>query len=128
MNQGCVNSRLAPTSAVPVLPATGIPASAAAVPVPSSTTRLIIAVSCSAVSGFMTVDCRSGWMRSFTRPSLRTIAVREARLHQPATVRDRRRDLGHLQRRGADLTLEPALADRDAADVEAVLDVARRRR
>src|SRR5512132_3466998 len=42
MNQGWVNSRLAPTSAVPVLPATRMPASAAAVPVPSSTTRLIM--------------------------------------------------------------------------------------
>src|SRR5215207_4764350 len=84
MNQGWVNSRLAPTSAVPVLPATRMPASAAAVPVPSSTTRLIIAVSCSAVSGFMTSAWRSGSMRSFTRPSLRTTrSVRRGFIRRP---------------------------------------------
>ena len=84
MNQGCVNSRFAPTSAVPVLPATVMPERAAAVPVPSSTTRLIMALSCSAVSGFMTVDCRSGSIRSATRPSLRTIlSVSCGRIRRP---------------------------------------------
>ena len=38
MNHGWVNSRLAPTSAVPLLPATSMPWSAACVPVPSFTT------------------------------------------------------------------------------------------
>ena len=84
MNQGWVNSRFAPTSAVPVFPATVMPSSAAAVPVPSSTTRLIIALSCSAVSGFMTTACRSGWILSLTRPSFCTIrSVRRGFISRP---------------------------------------------
>src|SRR4029079_262543 len=73
MNHAWVNSALGPVSAVPVLPATVTPSSAAAVPVPSSTTRLIISPSWWAVSGFITTDWRSGWIRSSPRPPFCTM-------------------------------------------------------
>ena len=60
----------APTSAVPVLPATSMPSSAAAVPVPSSTTLLIIWARALAVPGFITSLCSLGFSRRTTRPSL----------------------------------------------------------
>src|SRR5919198_4181954 len=72
------------TSAVPVLPATLIPDSAPAVPVPSSTTRLIICASRPAALGDITRACCAGSIRSLTRPSLRTMrSVRRGRISLP---------------------------------------------
>ena len=73
MNQGWLMSSSRTISAVPVLPATSIPWSAAAVPVPSRTTLVIISVSCAAVRSLMTRRSRSGSTRSATRPSGSTI-------------------------------------------------------
>src|SRR6185295_12572976 len=61
-----------PTSAVPVLPATSMPSSAAAVPVPSLTTWSIIAPTLEAVSADMTCDISPGSMRRTVRPSRST--------------------------------------------------------
>ena len=52
-----------PVSAVPVYPATGTPGIWAAVPVPDSTTRIIIGVSTIAVSRFITRRMSSGYVR-----------------------------------------------------------------
>ena len=100
--------------AVPVLPATSTPSSAAAVPVPSRTTCFIIAVSCGAVSREITRPARSG---STARP-----CGRRDRRPWPsgaASSACRRwrwwRDLRHLQRGREQI----ALADRDASDVYA---------
>ena len=73
-----------PTSAVPVLPATSMPDSAAAVPVPSFTTWLIIAASALAVAGFMTWLSSLGFTLRTVRPSvILTRSTRRGRIRLP---------------------------------------------
>ena len=81
MNQGWLNC---PVSAVPVLPATSTPLSAAAVPVPSLTTFFIMSPSWPAAFGDITRDWRAGSTRSVTRPSLATTrSTRVGRISLP---------------------------------------------
>src|SRR5262249_1455540 len=56
MNETCLAGGQLPASAVPVLPATSMPWRAAAVPVPSRTTLLIISPTSAAVWGFIAVE------------------------------------------------------------------------
>ena len=67
------------------------PRSAAAVPVPSSTTLLIICASALAVLGFITSLCSLGFTRRTVRPSRSLTSLDEVRAHQAAAVRDRGR-------------------------------------
>src|SRR4051794_8533604 len=85
MNHGWVNSRLGPTSAVPVLPATWMPLSAPAVPDPSFTTLVIITASLSEASFDITRENRSGSIRCLILPSLRSMrSVRWGRMSLPS--------------------------------------------
>src|SRR5206468_3245683 len=61
-----------PTSAVPVLPATSMPCSAAAVPVPSLTTLLIICPTCCAVCADIACETTFGLTVFVVRPSWST--------------------------------------------------------
>ena len=107
-------SRSMSISAVPVLPATSTPSSAAAVPVPSLTTFLIIAVS---VARRVRVHDALGPL-ALDLVLRAAVGVddllRDVRLHPHAAVGDRRRDRRHLQRRDEQLVL----ADRHAPDVD----------
>jgi hypothetical protein len=72
-NDGCVRFRpLAPIDAVPVLPATLMPESWTAVPVPSSTTLVIIWVTSCAVVGLITCEYTLGVIVFTVTPSLLT--------------------------------------------------------
>ena len=124
MNQGWVNSRFAPTSAVPVLPATcdaleRAPRYRCPPRRRGSSSRSAAA----AVSGFITSDCKSGSMRSFTRPSLATIrSVRRGFISRPllaiaAATSAICSGVTWISPSSA------ALADRHAPDVEAVVHV-----
>ena len=73
MNQGSLIFCSMLISAVPVLPASSTPSSAAAVPVPSLTTFFIIAVSSRAVDVFITRSASSPSISSCVRPSGSTI-------------------------------------------------------
>src|SRR4029450_4308863 len=73
MKQGSWILRWMSISAVPVLPASSTPSSAAAVPVPSLTTCFIIPVNARAVSTSMTRSARLGSISSWVRPSGSTI-------------------------------------------------------
>src|SRR5262249_44883482 len=75
MNHGWVMLLATSTSAVPVLPATSMPSSAAAVPVPSWTTLLIICPSSSAVDCFITRVTSWGLIRVTVRPSGSTVLL-----------------------------------------------------
>ena len=105
------------SSAVPVLPATSTPSSAAAVPVPSSTTlrhhpgQVARRLARDRLLDLLRLDLLDGAPVGVDR------AGHDVRLQPHAAVADRLRDRGHLQRRGEQV----ALADRDAADVDGVV-------
>ena len=102
-------------SAVPVLPATEMPSSAAAVPVPSRTTLAIMSPTSRAVDAFITCDSSLGLDASDRAPVAVDDRGRRGRLHQRAAVGHGRGDHRHLQRRRE----QAVLADRHAPDVDA---------
>ena len=99
------------SSAVPVLPATSPRGSGPTVPVPNWTTATIICCT-----------SRATWPL-ITRTKRGLLVGEQGGDRPPAAHRDRRRDVGHLQRGGLDQTL----ADRRGADGEVVADRCRRR-
>src|SRR5690606_22602871 len=83
VNHACAAPEL-PNSAVPVLPATVTPGSAAAWPEPRSTTATIISESCSAVAGLTARPSTSGSVRLIgSRSWSRTVWTRKGRMISP---------------------------------------------
>ena len=122
MNQ--VWFRLASTSisAVPVLPANVLPATERLEAVPSSATLVIISASWAADSSLITSLCSSGSSSSAVRPSGSLISwTSVGRISVPslATVAA---TSAICSGRRQQLTLLAALPDRDAGDVEALVD------
>ena len=105
------------SSAVPVLPATCTPGSAAAVPVPWRTTPSMSFSTVRAVAGEV---ARPGDAAGAS-PAAPPGSVRRSRGRRPRSPIVPRHD-GHLQRR----RLQPALADRGRAHGEVVADLVRR--
>ena len=116
MNHGWLRPSLL-SSAVPVLPATSTPSSAAAVPVPSRTTFFIITVRSRAVWREITRSASSGSI-SVDRAPVRVddLASAKCGLSRTPPLPIVCATDGHLQRRREQV----ALADRDAADVDPV--------